>query len=149
MMIYPRANDLAVPPRVQQCTGPATVLYILFGLLPWTFPPTNCHGYFRGSGWKKIYFHASWWKKITSMEVSGSFHGKTWKFPLSLGVESSANILCGGFHDLPHTPTHFHLSRRVSQTYSCFHKTSEGCTDFRAIQFRVRFHQLPLKFRGN
>ena len=37
--------------------------------------------------------------RFTSMEVSRSFHGNTWKFPLSVEVEASiASINCS-FHE--------------------------------------------------
>ena len=87
--------------------------------------------------------------RFTHMEVSGSFHGSTWKFPLSVEVEasiasingsfhehipwklpllpsiaSSTNIFNGSFHELSYTPTYFHLLSRVSQTSTCFQKTN-------------------------
>ena len=79
--------------------------------------------------------------RCTSMEVSRSFHGSTWKFkfPLSMEVEASifpsiaacTNVFRGSFHELPYTPTYFPLLLRVTQTSSCFHKTSR------------RVHRLP------
>ena len=56
--------------------------------------------------------------RFSSIEVSGSFHWSTWKFPLSMEVEasiasiiaaSSTNMFRGSFHEVPYTPTYFHL----------------------------------------
>ena len=48
--------------------------------------------------------------RFTSMGVSGSFHGSTWKFPLSVEVEASS--------------TYVDLFPRVSKTVSYFQKTN-------------------------
>ena len=58
------------------------------------------------------------------------------KFPLMVEVEVSiASIICRLYDHirwkLPYTPVYFHLLPRVSQTCSCFRKTS------------VRVHQVP------
>ena len=58
------------------------------------------------------------------MEVSESFHCQ-WKRKLPLlPIAASTHIFRGSFHELPYTPTYFHLPLRVLQTSSCFHKTS-------------------------
>ena len=100
-------------------------------LLPWK-PP-----------WKSVesdYFHLNFHEvggcRFTFMEVSGSFHGSTWKFPLSEEVEASVASINCSVHEhspwkLPYTPTYFHLLPRLSQTSSCFYKTS------------IRDHRLP------
>ena len=69
--------------------------------------------------------------QFTCMEVSGSFNVSTckflcrwkWKLPLLPSMAASTNIFRGSFHELPYTPTYFHLLPRVSYTSSCFHKT--------------------------
>ena len=60
------------------------------------------------------------------MEVHGSFHCRwKWKLPLLLpSIAASTNTFRGRFHELPYTPPYFHLLPRVSQTFSCFHKTN-------------------------
>ena len=63
--------------------GPATSFHF-FDLLPWRFPLLSID--VGGS-------------IFTSMEVSGSFHGSTWKCPLSVKLEASiASINCS-FHE--------------------------------------------------
>ena len=49
---------------------------------------------------------------FASVEVSGSFHGNTWNFPLS-SIEASTNMFRGSFHELTYTPRYFHLLSRV------------------------------------
>ena len=66
------------------------------------------------------------WKLVeASMEVHGSFHCRwKWKLPLLPSIAASTNIFRGNFHDLPYTPTYFHLLPRVSQTSSCSFKSN-------------------------
>ena len=51
------------------------------------------------------------WKLVeASMEIHGNFHCRwKWKFPLLPSIASSTNICRGSFHELPYTPTYFHL----------------------------------------
>ena len=73
------------------------------------------------------------------MEVSESFHCQ-WKRKLPLlPIAASTHIFRGSFHELPYTPTYFHLPLRVLQTSSFFHKTS-----IRVLQ--LPFGRLPWKF---
>ena len=66
------------------------------------------------------------------MIIHGIFHGRrNWKVPLLPSIAASTNIFRGSFHGLPCTLVYLHLLPRVSQTSSCFHKTS------------IRVHQLP------
>ena len=104
--------------------------------------------YFHGSWWKlrskliyfhgrKESFHGSRWKQLVEvnllpwklvdscMQVHGSFRCRwKWKLPFLPSVEVSTNVFRGSFHDVPYTPTYFHLLPRVSQTSSRFHKTN-------------------------
>ena len=66
------------------------------------------------------------WKLVeASTDVHGFFHCRwKWKFPLLPSIAASTNIFHGGFHEIPYTPTDFHLLHRVSQTSSCVHKTN-------------------------
>ena len=86
-------------------TGPAT-LFQISDLLPWEW--IDFHIEVNLLSWKSIHFHGNShggrWKLIfpsmeNSMEVSGSFHGNTWNFPLSVEVGASiASINCS-FHE--------------------------------------------------
>ena len=92
--------------------------------------------------------------RFTSIEVSRSFHGSTWKFLLSVEVEASIasiscmDIFCGSFHEIPHTPTYFCLLPRVSQTSSCFHKTNRNRNPNPKLElppWKLVYFQLPWK----
>ena len=53
--------------------------------------------------WKSVEVYLLPWKiggsRFTSMEISGSFHGNAWTFPVSVEVESSiASVNCS-FHE--------------------------------------------------
>ena len=84
------------------------------GLLPWKFP------------WKLVEVDILPWKLVeASMEVQGSFHLRwKWKPPLLPSIAASTNMFRGSFHELPYTPTYFHLHPRITQFSNCFDKTS-------------------------
>ena len=65
-------------------------------------------------------FHGSTWIFPLSMELEASLASINWKLPLLPSIEASTNIFHGSFHELSHTPTYFNLYPRVSQTSSCF-----------------------------
>ena len=50
------------------------------------------------------------------MEIHGIFHCR-WgrKLPLLPSIAPNTNKMLGSFHELPYTPTYFHLLSRVSQ----------------------------------
>ena len=106
---------------------------------------TKFHGNFRGSqytsmeicgsrctsmgiSWTLVEVYSFPCKLVeASMEVHESFHCRwKWKLPLLPSIAASTNIFRGNFHDLPYTPTYFHLLPRVSQASSCFHKTQSN-----------------------
>ena len=52
-----------------------------------------------------------------SIEMHGSFYCRwKWKLALLPSIATSANIFRGSSHELPYTPTYFHLLPQVSQT---------------------------------
>ena len=89
--------------------------------------------------------------EFTFMEVSGSFHESTRKFPLSVEMEASiASIDCsfhnGRFHELPYNPTYFRLHPRISRTSSCFHKTNSNPNlKLELPPWKLAYSQLPWK----
>ena len=97
----------------------------VFHQRPWK--PIYIHGSFHGSRWI-IFISMETSMKVggsifTSIVISGSFHGSfhcrwKWKLPLLPSIAASTNILRGSFHELPYTPTYFHLPPRVLQTSS-------------------------------
>ena len=66
-------------------------------LLPWNLPWKSMkkqvciHGNF--------YVPEVWGSRLTSLEVSGSFRGSTWKFLLSVEVEASITSINCSFHE--------------------------------------------------
>ena len=65
---------------------------------------TNFHGSFHGSKFTSVEISTEVdGNRLTSMEVSGSFHRKRqWKLRLLPSIAASTNILCGTFHELPY-----------------------------------------------
>ena len=65
------------------------------------------------------------WKLVeASVEVHGSFCCRwKWKLRLLPSIAASTNVFRRIFHELPYTPTYFHLLPRVAQSSSCFRKT--------------------------
>ena len=120
---------------------PSTIFHFFYLLMEGF---TNLHGKFHGSKftsmeaillpwklpWKSVSVDLlSWkfpWKLVgvdllpcklveASMEIHGSFHCRwKWKLPLLPSIAASTNIFRGSFHELPCTPTYFHLLPRVS-----------------------------------
>ena len=62
---------------------------------------------------------------LLSMDVSGSFHGSTRKFPQSVEVKDSIASIIGSFYEhIPWKLTCASILPRVSQTSRSFHRTS-------------------------
>ena len=59
------------------------------------------------------------WKLVkASMEIQGSFHCR-WnrQLPLLPRIAASTDTFCGSFHELPCTPTYFHLPSREKKNF--------------------------------
>ena len=91
--------------------------------------------------------------RFTCMEVSRRFHGifhrsRKLKVPLIASINCSflEHIFRGSFHDLPYTPTCFHLLPRTPQTSSCFHKTTPNpILTLELPPWNLTYFQLPRK----
>ena len=67
--------------------------------------------------------------RCTSMEVSGSCHGNTWMFPLSVGVDASiASINCSLYEYSVDASVSFHTPLCASTCFHEYHKLPAAST---------------------
>ena len=112
-------------------------LHRIFHQLLWKLP------------WKSIFFHGSFHgrrrkniftsieisseadgSRFTSMQVSGSFHGSPWSFPMSVEVEASIAPIkwsCHGYYFVQASMS-FHISLSTATYFHEYHKLSAACT---------------------
>ena len=98
------------------------------------------------SPWKLVKVDLLPWKLVeASMEIHGRFYCR-WqcKPPLLPSIATSTNIFRRSFHEVPYTPTYFHLLPRVSQSSSCFHKTNPNLK-LELPPWKRAYFQLPRK----
>ena len=78
-----------------------------------------------------------------SMEVSGSFHRSTWKFPLSVEVQGLncfhqfhiprvRSVEISMSSQFPYTPKYIHVLPRIRQRPAAFTRLPQGSTEFRS-----------------
>ena len=99
-------------------------------------------GNFHGSRWKhttSMDFDGSVCKYITSIQVTRSFHGNTWKFPLSVKVKAFIASINSSFHEhSAESSMSFHIPLQLPPTLT-------SITNFQLLHKNsIRVHRLPL-----
>ena len=123
------------------CRVPDPPHYFIFSIyvLPWNFPLSSMEGSMasmEGSmevGGNRCTSMENSMEvcesRCTSMEVSGSCHGNTWMFPLSVGVDASiASINCSLYEYSVDASVSFHTPLCASTRFLEYHKLPPAST---------------------